>query len=253
MPETPDVETSSAEYAQRFSGRAGEYLLRVQAETMLRAIADLRPGTVLDVGGGHGQLVEPLRSAGWRVTVHGSVDECGDNLRNVHGVRSCDFVAGDLFDLPFADRSFDLVIAVRLLSHVRDWRRLAAEMARVAGRSVVLEYPSLLGLQLFAPLLFELKRSYEGDTRPFTRYRTRDLRTVFAPHGFEAAREFKQLVMPVVVHRAARGSPLLQRVEAVSRAVGLTAIAGSPVILRLDRHAEPVALAAAGGNGASSP
>ena len=60
--ETPDIETSSAAYASRFAGSAGRYLLSVQSRAVVQAIADLPPGTALDVGGGHGQLVEPLRA-----------------------------------------------------------------------------------------------------------------------------------------------------------------------------------------------
>ena len=54
LAETPDIETSSADYASRFSGRAGEYFLEVQAQTVSEALAGLTPGTVLDVGGGPG-------------------------------------------------------------------------------------------------------------------------------------------------------------------------------------------------------
>ena len=161
----PDVESSSAEYARRFAGSAGRYLLDVQANSVARALQGLTPGTVLDVGGGHGQLVAPLGRLGWAVTVHGTDAVCERNLRELHGQRDCDFMQGDLFALPAADRSFDMVIAVRLLPHVTDWPRLVSELCRVARHTVVLDYPSKSGLNSLTPMLFGLKKSLEGNTR----------------------------------------------------------------------------------------
>ena len=158
----PDIETSSADYASRFRGPAGRYLLDVQARSVASALEGLPPGRALDVGGGHGQLVQPLKALGWQVTVQGSSPECERNLRELHGVRDCEFLQGNLFELPVADRSFDLVIAVRLLSHVEDWPGLLAEMCRVAHRAVVVDYPSSTGLNALTPLLFGLKRSLDA-------------------------------------------------------------------------------------------
>src|SRR5262245_61067392 len=144
--ETPDIETSSADYARRFSGSAGKYMLGVQTRTVEKALAGLQPGTVLDVGGGHGQLVDPLKALGWKVTVHGSDPACERNLRELHGKQGCEFLQGNLLALPLPDRSFDLVIAVRLISHVDAWPKLVAELCRVARRSVIIDYPSKTAL-----------------------------------------------------------------------------------------------------------
>src|SRR5690606_22711484 len=68
----PDIETSSADYASRFAGPAGRYLLEVQARSIEAALQGLTPGTALDVGGAHGQLVQLLERRGWQPTVHGT-------------------------------------------------------------------------------------------------------------------------------------------------------------------------------------
>ena len=73
---------------------------------------------------------------------------------------------GRLYKLPVADRSFDLVIAVRLISHVPEWRRLIAELCRVARQAVVIDYPSKSGLNALTPLLFGMKKSVEGKQGP---------------------------------------------------------------------------------------
>jgi ubiquinone/menaquinone biosynthesis C-methylase UbiE len=236
-PETPDVETSSADYARRFAGSAGRYLLAVQARAVQAALAGLAPGSALDVGGGHGQLVAPLRARGWRVTVHGTDPVCESNLRELHGERDCDFVCGPLERLPFPDRSFDLVIAVRLLSHVEAWPALLAEMSRVARRAVVIDYPNKAGLNALTPLLFGLKKSLEGNTRTYESFARAELAREFGRHGLHVEREVKQFFLPMVVHRMGRGAAPLRAAEALLRVTGLTALAGSPVILRADRVA----------------
>ena len=234
--ETPDVETSSAGYARRFSGPAGRYLLDVQSRSVREALRGLPAGKALDVGGGHGQLVDLLRELGWDVTVQGSTAECGQNLRELHGKKDCSFRESDIFSLPAADGEFDLVIAVRLISHVEDWQRLVQEMCRVSKGAVVIDYPAKSALNALTPLLFGLKKSLEGNTRTYTSFSGRQLGDEFSRHGFDLSRSVKQFFMPMVVHRVGKGAAPLRAAEAIFRALGLTALLGSPVILRVDRR-----------------
>lgn len=235
-PHAADVETSSAAYASRFAGASGRYLLGVQSRCIAEALADLPPGRALDVGGGHGQLVDVLRGLGWQVTVHGTHELCERNLRELHGQRDCAFVRGDLFNLPAPDRSFELVIAVRLVSHVEQWPKLLAEMCRVASRSVVIDYPTRGGTNARSGRFFGLKKAVEGNTRNYLSFSHEELRRVFAAHGFKVVRSVKQFVLPMVAHRIGRGAAPLRWIESASRALGLTAWRGSPVILRVDRR-----------------
>jgi SAM-dependent methyltransferase len=234
--ETPDVETSSAGYARRFSGPAGRYLLGVQSRSVREALRGLPPGKALDVGGGHGQLVDLLRELGWEVTVQGSTAECGRNLRELHGKKDCPFRESDIFSLPAADGEYDLVIAVRLISHVEDWPRLVREMCRASRGAVVIDYPAKSALNVLTPLLFGLKKSLEGNTRTYTSFSGAQLGEEFSRHGFARPRSIKQFFMPMVVHRVGKGAAPLRAAEAVFRALGLTALFGSPVILRVDRQ-----------------
>lgn len=233
--ETPDIETSSANYATRFAGPAGRYLLAVQSASVRAELDGLAPGTALDLGGGHGQLVDLLRDGGWKVTVHGTSAECERNLRELHGQRSCEFLQGSLFELPLPDQSVDLVIAVRLISHVEDWPRLVAEMCRVARRAVVIDYPSKSALNALTPLLFGLKKSLEGNTRTYASFTRDELCEVFQQHGFRYRSETKQFLLPMVAHRAFKGAAPLRWAEDAFRVSRLTALAGSPSILRMDR------------------
>ena len=52
----PDVETASDDYAARFAGPVGAWMLQVQERAVLELIAPWPGASVLDVGGGHAQL-----------------------------------------------------------------------------------------------------------------------------------------------------------------------------------------------------
>ena len=165
------------------------------------------------------------------------IAEARGEARNCLLFDNGDFLQGSLFELPLPDRSFDLVIAVRLISHVEDWPRLVAEMCRVARRAVVIDYPSKSALNALTPLLFGLKKSLEGNTRTYASFTRDELCEVFQQHGFRYRSETKQFLLPMVAHRAFKGAAPLRWAESAFKASRLTAVAGSPSILRMDRSA----------------
>src|SRR5436305_7732734 len=238
-----DIETSSEGYARRFAGPVGEYFLAVQAAAVLDL---LPPGArvlrILDVGGGHAQLAPPLAARGFAVTVAGSREECRARLdRAVPPGMSgtIDFRACDLLALPFADRSFDAALCFRLLAHEPQWRRLVAELCRVAARAVIVDYSDTRSANALYGPLFAWKKKIEGNTRTFMTFRPGEVAAECARPGFARPRTVRQFFLPMVVHRKLGGllsSAVPSRaIEAVSRALGLTRALGSPVILRVER------------------
>ena len=84
QPEHPDVETASELYAKRFSGATGKWFLEVQAAELRALLADMPPGgRVLDVGGGHAQLIPVLLSEGYETVVLGSARDAVGRERGV--------------------------------------------------------------------------------------------------------------------------------------------------------------------------
>src|SRR6185503_17765426 len=79
-PEDADVVTSSDAYARRFAGPVGAWFLDVQARITLELVRPWPRASVLDVGGGHGQLLGPLLDAGHDVTVYGSAESCRERI-----------------------------------------------------------------------------------------------------------------------------------------------------------------------------
>lgn len=236
----PDVETSSEEYAGRFTGPVGKLFLDIQRRAVLRLLAPWPGARVLDVGGGHAQLAPPLVQSGYRVTVAGSGEACRERLDQVLPAGAFAFRACDLLDLPFPDRSFDIVLAFRLLAHVERWRELVAELCRVADRAVIVDFSDTRSFNALYGPLFAWKKKIEGNTRTFITFRPGEVRAELTRHGFGRPEEIRQFFLPMVVHRAfgkALGSAIPSRaLEAVSSGLGLTRALGSPVILRVERE-----------------
>jgi hypothetical protein len=231
----PDVETSSDAYAGRFGGATGAYLLDVQR----RGVASLLPkapiGTILDMGGGHCQLVEQLVATGADVTIFGSDQRCAERLTRDPHAKAVSFASGDLLATPHADASVDLVTSIRLLAHMDYWHVLIAELCRLARHSVIIDYPSLAGLNGLTALAWPIKRAIEGDTRTYRSFRPGQIAGCFARHGFRPAGEYRQFTIPMGMHRLL-GAPVA-RIEERLRATGITAWAGNPVLARFDRVA----------------
>lgn len=230
----PDVETASEGYARRFSGAAGAYLLEVQSQGLEHLMSDLRPDSIIEVGGGHGQLVANLLRRKCRLTMFGS-DGTHAGIRQRYTDAPIDYATGDLLQLPFADRSFDVVVAVRLLAHVSDWRALLAELCRVARVCVIIDYPSWRSLNALTPLFFGAKKRIEQNTRPYASFFPSQISGAFRLNGFNAFRSYGQFLLPMAAHRALDGARPLQTFERACRRVGLTALFGSPILLRAER------------------
>jgi hypothetical protein len=190
--ETPDIETSSAEYAKRFSGKIGAWFLKIQAETTVRMLAAYPNASVLDVGGGHGQITNALVSNGGKITIFGSAASCSQRIQRFVDEGRCSFEVGNILELPYPDRNFEVVVSYRLLPHVVQWKRLISELTRVAEKAVIVDYPSVRSLNYLAPLLFGFKKQLEGNTRPFACFDERELLGEFRAFEFTPAERYPE-------------------------------------------------------------
>jgi 2-polyprenyl-3-methyl-5-hydroxy-6-metoxy-1,4-benzoquinol methylase len=121
------------------------FLLRVD-----EAAASLEPTSVLDVGCGEGVVTERLAHRLAPAKVLG-VDADVAHLKAQWDSRratNISFAAGSAYNLPFADRSFDLVCCIEVLEHLERPRDALAEMSRVAERALLLSVPNEPGWRI---------------------------------------------------------------------------------------------------------
>ncbi len=233
FPETADIETASDDYAARFTGPTGAWMLRIQEAIVLELLKSLNAKTVLDVGGGHGQLAIPLCHAGFRVTVAASAESCRRRIDQLVDGGQCRFKVGNLIELPFSDRSFDAVLCFRLVAHCERWDALIRELCRVARRAVILDYPTSQSLNRVAPQLFQAKKRLEGNTRAFRLFRHAEIESAFREQGFRAGQRVGQFFLPMVLHRVLHCQPLSAGLESIFQGVSLSRRWGSPVIAEM--------------------
>src|SRR4051794_1876085 len=101
----------------------------------------MTPGRLLDVGSGSNGI-EALLPRGWRVVALDA--NFSDYGALVTSRTPCARTVGDVCRLPFADATFDAVVAIDLLEHVHpDDRGVAVdELCRVAARRAVIACPT---------------------------------------------------------------------------------------------------------------
>lgn len=233
FPETADIETSSDDYASRFTGPTGAWLLHVQSEATLAMLKDYPQASVLEVGGGHGQLTPQLIEAGHSVTVLGSNESCEKRIRPLVESGQCQFQVGNVLALPYEDNAFDVVISYRFLAHVEQWQPFLSELARVAKQAVLVDYPTFRSINYITPLLFSLKKGMEGNTRPYTCYNEGELISYARNLRLIVGDRYAQFFWPMVLHRVMRQPTLSTLLEGSARGLGLSRLLGSPVILKL--------------------
>ncbi len=236
----PDRVSSSDAYSERFSGPAGAYLLGVQTQGLLKLIEPLgRELRILDVGGGHAQSAIPLSDAGHHVTILNSAAEYELRARRECEGRNIDFLSGPLDAPPVDPGSYDLVLALRMVMHMPDWRAFVRSMCSSAARAVLLDYPSWRSCNVVTPLFFDAKRRVEGGTtRGYELFWPREVREAFLSCGFEQRAVHAQCLLPLVVHRTIGHPGLTGALESAARGLGLTRWFGSPVLTLAVRRSE---------------
>lgn len=234
----PDVETSSEGYASRFSGAVGKFFLKTQLDTCLEMLSYVKtnsahPLQILEVGGGHCQLTEPLLKAGHKVTVHGSALSCKQRLEHLQASHpnSISFVVSDLYELPFAAKSFDVVIALRLLPHLERTEEFVIQLCRLAKQQVIFDYAPLVSFNILAPLLFPIKKLIEKNTRQYFCHRLSDFRPLLQRELFTKISSTGQFVIPMGLHRAMNNVDISCKAEQICKQWGITQLLGSPRIL----------------------
>lgn len=193
--------------------RERRYLLRRRAQ-------GFAPGVALDVGAAGGGNTRVLTSLGWKVVALEFTEEGSQAARE----RGLSVVRGDAQQLPIADGSLDLVMALDVLEHLPDDELAAAEIFRVLRPGGV-----LIASVPVDPALWSAHDVAVGHVR---RYLPADFLSLLDNAGLELVevRSWMVLLRPVVFLRRRRstGSDLDRPHPVVNAVLG--------AVVRFERH-----------------
>ena len=125
-----------------------------------------------------------------------------------------------------------MVISYRFLAHVTQWQQFLKELARVASKAVIVDYPTVRSANAIAPYLFKFKKGLEGNTRPFICYQERKIIDFYKSMSLVQDQRYAQFFLPMVLHRALGVPQISSTLESLSRFSGLSCLFGSPVIAK---------------------
>lgn len=221
----------------RFGGPIGRYLLEEQERLLLSLLAPLVGRHVLDVGTGTGRAAITCARAGALVT---GVDASAEML-SVARSRAQDaqadvrFLPGDAHALPFADRSFDAVVSLRVIMHTPDWHRCLAELCRVSRWRVVVDFPALGSVAAIESAARRVVSRTGVRTEAYRVLAVRALAQALRSQGFRVVAVHRQFVLPIALHKAVGSLALTRAVERLLASVGLLRVFGSPVTMVAER------------------
>lgn len=233
-----DFHASTEEYAKRFSSKAGEMIFERQDELLSKLLGDVYGKNMLDVGGGHGQTANLILRSGGKLTAYGSGENNFFQLKKVIKEENLQdyplkFKVGRLDKLGFKNRDFDVVISLRLISHVPDWTIFLKELCRVAKRSVIIDFAPAT-MHFLNPISYTFKNKVETASREFTTQHIYEIEKIGRSCGFRLRDYHRQFVIPLVIHRLV-GNKTLLPVEKIMRKIGISRFMGGPVIAVMDR------------------
>ncbi|MCC6405750.1 MAG: class I SAM-dependent methyltransferase [Planctomycetes bacterium] len=112
-----------------------------------------KPGDLLELGSAGGFFLEAARRRGWRVK---GIEISPPAVEYSRREMKLDIHSGDLFEAPFAPRSFDLVVADNVLEHTTNPQKVLEKLRSLLkpGGRVLVIVPSYVNSPFFRLILF---------------------------------------------------------------------------------------------------
>ena len=119
-----------------------QYFINKFYRKLIKEAEKTKPGKILDAGCGEGFTLEKLRKKGIGEYLEGidSLEEAIEIGKEIHP--ELNLKTADIYKLPYADNSFDLVICTEVLEHLRHPEKALEEIRRVTKKYVILSVPN---------------------------------------------------------------------------------------------------------------
>lgn len=150
FPNCPDDTTEAFAFAQQYqhlklySFKRTALLPRTKA--VLGILSNLWPSNLLDIGSGRGTSLWPMLDGlpKTRITAGDIDNKAVERIQAVTngGIERLKAMHLDAMDLPFEDKSFDVVTLLEVIEHLENPERAIREAIRVARRAVIASVPS---------------------------------------------------------------------------------------------------------------
>ena len=110
-------------------------------QQLLQVVKDLDVSTILDVGCGEGFTLQKLKNAGIGKTLEGiEYDPTAIKLgKQLHP--SITIKEGDIYNLPYKNATWDLIICTEVFEHLADTKKALEELSRVTKKYCLLSVP----------------------------------------------------------------------------------------------------------------
>lgn len=222
---------------RRFGGPIGQLIAGEQARVLANMIGRIQDRTVLDVGTGTGRAALLLASGAARVTAVDASEEMLDEARKraAQQMVKVNFLRGDAHHLDFTDRSFDVVVCLRVLMHTPDWRRSLGELCRVADRLVIFDYPSASSAAIAQSAVRRVLSAVGIRTEAYRVFRDQTIRGALGESQFRIRSVHRQFVLPIQVHKMIGSRRFTLWSERLLDRLGLLRLFGSPVTVCAER------------------
>lgn len=119
-----------------------QFLINRFYEKLFEIIKPLKPNSVLDAGAGEGFTLVKLA----RCKIGKRVEGVDNSERAVKIGKKMypglNLIQGDIYNLPYKDNSFDIVLCTEVLEHLEDPGRALEELKRVTKKYIMLTVPN---------------------------------------------------------------------------------------------------------------
>lgn len=137
------MENKSRNFIKYDSGNPiQKYLIRRFIKTVSKEIKKLNPKLILDAGCGEAFALREILDSGIKHKKIVGVDISSSAIKFAKKlVPEANFIVSDIRSLPWKDSSYDLVVCLETIEHIRNPEEALREIARVSSKYVLLSVP----------------------------------------------------------------------------------------------------------------